>query len=353
MKAAYFHPRNPAYTTSVKTPMRAALDKAGVNVADVNDEGGHGDPPTGDNDILAGSEMAGQFADIDVWISEACATGATDQSGPSVCKELGIPLVVVEPDTKIAANDHRDDALQIVGQATHIVTTCSATARYFEKLVPDGLTHWSPFIDVDPFRAAHKVRELHKSSLASKLRLPETSPWLLTDGLMAAGDSLQSYEVLAVSLSRLVSMEWKLIVVASGNAMAEAKELLRRLPQDRIRYGGPMAGPDLAAVCASCDMYVWPTVGDAPPGSLLEAQASGLPAIAGRKESTQDRVVDGRTGRLTPLCNAESFASAISFLLRHPDFMRSFSDDARDTVYAQHNLDTVAVRLSEVLSDLC
>lgn len=338
--------------------MRAALARAGIDVLDITNDhaGGRSEPGSGDRDARTAEPLSAtvkRVADIDVWVSEAWRTGETDRLGPHVCKELGIPFVVVEPDKDLAADDYRDAALQLVGQATSIVTTSSAMARFFETLMTGHVTQLSTFVDVGPYRAAHRFREMHKSRFASQLRLPQTSPWLLTDVAMEAGDSMASCEVLATAMSRLVLMDWQLIVVASGNAMAEARELLLRLPQGRIRYCDPMAVPDFAALCVSCDLYVWPAIGDAPADSLLQAQSSGLPVVAGRQESTQDRVVDGRTGRLTPIGNAESFASAISFLLRHPNFMESFSDDARVTVSTEHDLDTAAARLGKVLNELC
>ena len=347
MKAAYYHPDKLAESPSAKTPMRAALDCAGIDVLDIS----YSD--TGGDVANISSAAMGKAAGIDVWISEACAADQMDRLGPHACKELGIPFVIVEPDVGIAAEDQRDTALEIVGQASHIITTSSATARYLEDLKPKGLTLLSTFVDTGPFLAAHKVRELHKSRFASTLRLAETLPWLLTDGAMNDGDSLRSYEVLSVALSRLVMMDWTLIVVASGNAMPEVRRIMLSLPQDRIRYYGATSLSDFAALCVSCDLYVWPAVGDSSPGSLLEAQSSGLPVVAGRHDSTEDRVIDGRTGRLTPIENAESFAGAISFLLRQPCFIRSFGEGARDTISSQHHLDIAAGRLVKVLADVC
>jgi glycosyltransferase involved in cell wall biosynthesis len=333
MKAAYDHPDISSRSAGLKTPLRAALDTAGI-------------------DVVAADDVV-DIRNVDIWISEGCGAGATNLAGAEACRELGIPFVVAEPDTKIAINDDRDAALQIAGQATLIVTTSSATARYFANLKSDSVTLLSAFVDVDPFRAAYKIRQSHKSQLASNLRLPESSPWLLTDGAMEPGGGLQSYEVLARALSRLALLDWRLIVIARGKAMAEAKEPLLRLPQERIRYCEPLPEPDFAALCVSCDMYLWPAIGDSATCSLLAAQACGVPVIAGRTEDTEDRVIDGQTGRLTPIGNAESFANAVSFLLRHPNFRQSFSEEARDMVYSQFNLDKAASRLREVLVTLC
>ena len=313
--------------------MRAALDKAGIDVVDVDD--------------------VVDINNVDIWVSEACGAGATDLAAAQACRDLGIPFVVAEPNTKIAINDDRDAASQISGQATLIVTTSSVTAHYFESIRPGSITLLPAFFDVDPFRAAHKIRPLHKPRLAPTLQLPESSPWLLTDGEMETGDSLQSYEVLVRALSRLPMLDWRLIVIASGNAKSEAKELLLHLPQDRIRFCEPMLVQEFAALCASCDMYVWPAIGDSSPGSLLAAQAGGVPVVAGCKADTEELVVDGRTGRLTPMGNAESFANAVSFLLRHPDFRQSFSEEARDMVKSKFDMDAAARKLREIFTALC
>jgi glycosyltransferase involved in cell wall biosynthesis len=355
MKAAYHHPQIAAEQTSVLTPMRAALDRAEIDVVDVvyEDPGGSGRSDAGHRDSTAVGEMTERFANIDVWISEACDSGATDRLGLQVCTELDIPFVAVEPDARIAANNLRDAALQIAAQADHIVTTSSTMARFMEQLKRGSLTLLPPFIDVAPFRAAYKARELHKSRFASMLRLPEGAPWILTGMPMGADNSLRSYEWLAESLSRLIMMDWRLIIIASGGASAEAKERLLRLPHDRIRYCQPTSLSDLAAICVSCDLYVWPAISDFHTGALLEAQSSGLPVIAGRDDNTEDRVIDGQTGRLTPIGNVESFANAINFLLRHRQFLKAFSDCAVDTATKKHDLDTAATSLSSILSKIC
>lgn len=359
MRVAYYHSGNLAQPGDGQTPIRAALAATGIDVVDTT--GVATDVALQPGSVAHHCHVARQFcsgidegAGVDAWISEGCGAVGTDQSGPMVVEEIGVPFIIAEPDPEIVRRDDQMTALDIMKRATHVVTTSSATAHYFQNSKPrtDCLTLLPAFVDVDPFRAAYKIRELHKSRIAAKLRLPETSPWLLTDGAMITGDSMKSYDVLARALSRLALMDWRLIIVAGGNALKEGRELMLRLPQENIRFLDAMPVPDFAALCVSCDLYVWPSIGDAAPASLLEAQSSGLPVIAGRKDSTQDRVIDGRTGRLTPIGNAESFANAVSFLLRHPNFLQSFSEDAADIVNTQHDLNSAATSLGKLLSNL-
>lgn len=359
MRAAYYHPASPTQAEQIRTPMRQALSIAGIDVLDVVDRDyeGRGGTVEVDRQRHFAQRLLAEIRQgpgVDLWISEGISPETPDRLGPIVSSALTVPFVALEPDLESWADRQSNEAVQSVRQASHIVTTSSRTGRQLKELVsdPGSLTLLPPFVDVSALQAAHKVRELHRARLASKLQLPEASPWLLTDGAMERGDALQSYDSLALALSRLILLDWKLIVIGRGDAQSEAKNVMLRIPQDRIRYRDALSSGEFAALCVSCDLFVWPAIGSAPTASLLEAQAAGVPVIAGRKDSTSDRVVDGRTGRLTPMGNAESFANAVSFLLRQPDFLQSFSEEARETINVDHNINTAALTLAALLSEL-
>ena len=68
------------------------------------------------------------------------------------------------------------------------------------------------------------------------------------------------------------------------------------LSGDRVRLLGPVAEPDLPPLYAACDLYVWPAVAEAYGMAMLEAQAAGLPVLAGREGGVADIVDDGDHG---------------------------------------------------------
>jgi glycosyltransferase involved in cell wall biosynthesis len=69
---------------------------------------------------------------------------------------------------------------------------------------------------------------------------------------------------------------------------------------DRVRSLGALPGGRLPALYAACDLYVWPAVREAYGMAMLEAQALGLPVLAGDEGGVADVVADGVTGRLVP-----------------------------------------------------
>ena len=63
------------------------------------------------------------------------------------------------------------------------------------------------------------------------------------------------------------------------------------------------------------DLYLWPAINEAYGMAFLEAQAAGLPVVAGRTGGVPAVVADGVTGLLTPIGDAAAFAGAVARLL--------------------------------------
>ncbi len=74
---------------------------------------------------------------------------------------------------------------------------------------------------------------------------------------------------------------------------------------------------ELPALYAAADLYLWPAINEAYGMAFLEAQAAGLPVVAGRTGGVPAVVADGVTGVLTPIGDATSFADAVARLLDH------------------------------------
>lgn len=74
--------------------------------------------------------------------------------------------------------------------------------------------------------------------------------------------------------------------------------------------------------------------------SLIEAQAAGLPVVAGRSGGIPSIVVDGETGLLTPEGDTGAFAAAVASLLR--DEKRRFAMGKAAMDFAERHLDIEA-----------
>ncbi len=83
----------------------------------------------------------------------------------------------------------------------------------------------------------------------------------------------------------------------------------------RVRFAGAIGHPVLRTTYATSDLYVWPAINEAYGMAFLEAQAAGLPVVAGRTGGVPAVVADGRSGLLTPVGDVAAFAAAVRRLL--------------------------------------
>lgn len=94
--------------------------------------------------------------------------------------------------------------------------------------------------------------------------------------------------------------------------------LRRRLEEqagDRGIFAGYRHGEELARMYASADLFVFPSVTETFGNVVLEAMASGLPAIGFAVQGPGDIIQDGRTGRLVRTVHADALRQAMSTVL--------------------------------------
>ena len=111
-------------------------------------------------------------------------------------------------------------------------------------------------------------------------------------------------------LERLGHRSFHFLVVGHGGDEAWLRE---RLP--RAEFTGVLRGEALSAAYANMDLFVFPSHTDTFGNVVLEALASGVPAIVTPDGGPKTIVRDGETGRIVP---DDEFATAVSGILRDP-----------------------------------
>ncbi|AIB13051.1 hypothetical protein ABAZ39_13885 [Azospirillum argentinense] len=321
----------------------------------------------------------------DLWFTYHLYHKAPDWIGPAVCRRFGIPYVVAEASfagkraTGPFAAGHRA-AEAAIRQAAAVVNLAGHDAEGVLPLLrsPDRLVRLRPFLDTRPFAAAAAERDRHRAALAERYGLNPGVPWLLAVGMMRGGDKERSYEILAKALPPSPAPRGRVGVGASGSHLLIAGDGPARarievmfgggalaptptLPRSRRTEGPPAASAQtfglreswagqgvvflgqqdsdaLTALYAAADLMVWPAVNEAYGMALLEAQAAGLPVVAGRTGGVPDVVRDGVTGLLPPVGDAEAFAAAVRALLDDHEKRRCFGEAARRIAEAEHDL---------------
>jgi glycosyltransferase involved in cell wall biosynthesis len=111
-------------------------------------------------------------------------------------------------------------------------------------------------------------------------------------------------------LERMGHRSFRFLIVGHG---AEDGWLRERLP--RAQFAGVLRGEALAEAYAGMDLFVFPSHTDTFGNVVLEALASGVPAIVTPDGGPKTIVRDGVTGRIVP---DEGFAAAVAGVLGDP-----------------------------------
>ena len=279
---------------------------------------------------------------FDLWFTYHCYYRKPDWLGPLVCEALGVPYVIAE--------------------ASHSARRAQGPTRLGHRAVERALATADLVLTVNPRDlsgvkarlrpGAHQVRlrpfiDTSRFANASK-RSPNDPPLLLSVGMMRARDKLNSYRVLADAFAYLGERPWQALLVGDGPARPTVEALMAPFGP-RVRFAGAVPREALQPLYAAADLYVWPAINEAYGMAFLEAQASGLPVVAGRAGGVPDVVTDGVTGLLTPAGDAAAFAAAVARLLDDAGERARFGTSAARRMAALHDESSAAHALAMAL----
>jgi glycosyltransferase involved in cell wall biosynthesis len=140
----------------------------------------------------------------------------------------------------------------------------------------------------------------------------------IEDPKKGAKDALKAIELL----------ESKPLVVVLGVVSDESKKLFRHL--DMLFLGYVDDRILLSQYCAAADILVFPTYADNLPNAVLEALASGTPAIGYDTGGMADMVGHGVNGWLVPTGDIKGLSEGIGYAQSNPDVIRQWSDRCRE-----------------------
>ncbi len=102
----------------------------------------------------------------------------------------------------------------------------------------------------------------------------------------------------------------RFLFVGDGPYRAELAELI-----PEAIFTGYLSGAELATAYASADLFVFPSTTDTFGNVVIEAFASGLPAVVSDKGGPCELVTEGVTGRITRSLDERAFAAAVAELV--------------------------------------
>jgi glycosyltransferase involved in cell wall biosynthesis len=277
----------------------------------------------------------------ELWFTYHLYHKAPDFLGPVIADGLGIPYVVAE------ASDAPKEALRAWASGRDAAERAIRRADVVIGLNPADRDCVLPLLR-DPWRWIALKPFIDAASYSFQGRPNFGPPRLMAVAMMRYGDKLASYQVLGEALSLLLDLPWSLEVIGDGPAKREVETALAPLT-GRVVLAGALDSDAIRERLSLADLFVWPALNEAFGMALLEAQASGVPVVAGDSGGVAEIVVSGVTGVLVPPGDALAFAAAVRGLLRDRTRRATLAWAAQHRASVEHDVSVAAWRLKAII----
>ena len=129
----------------------------------------------------------------------------------------------------------------------------------------------------------------------------------------------------------------RLAIVGDGPLLAPLREKVRTLGLEGLVWL-PGARYDIPEILRGFDVYAISSIAEGTPGSVLEAMASGLPAVGTRVGGVPAVIADGVTGQLVPPRDPAAMADALARYLLAPELAAAHGAAGRARVLSHYSM---------------
>ena len=286
------------------------------------------------------------------WFTYHLYHKAPDWIGPRVSARLGIPYVVAEgshaPGQAHGAWRHGHRAVAVaLSRAGRIIALNPDDVPGIERHLGHGapIVRLPPFLDTRAFAPPGR-RSRRRARIARLVGADPSVPLVACVAMMRPGRKVESFKLLARALERVTHLPWRLLVVGGGQARGEVEAAFAELDAaGRVVFLGPRSPRVLHGIVRACDLFVWPALGEPLGMAMLEAQALGVPVIAGDSRGVGSVVVHGAGGWLVPEGDVGAFAGAVGRALADPGALAEAGEAGQARVNAEHGIVAAACKL--------
>jgi glycosyltransferase involved in cell wall biosynthesis len=195
---------------------------------------------------------------------------------------------------------------------------------------------------------ANKLEVVHNGIAEiplTRVRPIDTQPPLIV--MVARFASQKDHATLLQALSRLLCMEWSLLLVGTGELEPQVTAQIAALGlSDRVRI--LPAESNVGPLLMEAQIFVLSTHFEALPISILEAMRAGLPVVATDVGGISESVREGETGLLTPHRDVDALRDALARLIAEPALRLALGTAGRHLWRAQFTASKMAARTVEV-----
>jgi len=144
----------------------------------------------------------------------------------------------------------------------------------------------------------------------------------------------------------------RLAIVGDGPLLAPLRDKVRALGLEGLVWL-PGARYDIPEILRGFDVYAISSIAEGTPGSVLEAMASGLPAVGTRVGGVPEVIADGVTGRVVPPRDPAAMADALAQYLQAPGLAAAHGAAGRARVLSHYSMPAMVAGYQALYDSLC
>jgi glycosyltransferase involved in cell wall biosynthesis len=139
-----------------------------------------------------------------------------------------------------------------------------------------------------------------------------------------------------------------LFILGQGPFEKPSKKLCQELGiEEKVRFIGLVN--DVRKYLAISDLFVFPSLHEGFPNSVLEAMACGLPVISTRIGGVIDVIKNGENGLLVEPGNVDQLADALKRLISDAEYASDLGKNALKTIQKNYDINTIANKYIETI----
>ena len=201
-------------------------------------------------------------------------------------------------------------------------------------------------IDLSHFTKGPASEEIYK-----KYAIPKNVPIVLYVGRI---DPEKSLDILVNSFKKLIKEAPKahLVMVGDGTAREKLEKMIKRKKLgSQTHFIGRVIGDDLSQIYRTGTVFVITSKTETQSIVLMEAMASGLPAIAVNAGAVTELVKDGENGFIFEPNDTAGIASGINAIISNKELREKMSKNALKMI-AKHDINYTLSRFEKIYNNV-
>lgn len=210
---------------------------------------------------------------------------------------------------------------QAEDRALAIADTVFAESTYTQRLLdgktkPGALVLGPPGVDVDHFHPHPSLSVTGPITCVGRLQDPRKNIRLLLEAYAKLSKLLSPPPLHLVGRGGITTADWQF---AQDIGVADRVKVFRDVPMEQL--------PDLYRASS---LFVLPSNEEGLGIVILEAMASGLPVVSTDCGGPATALIQGETGLLTPVGDADALANAMRTILENPTLAKQMGHAGRE-----------------------